>query len=250
MTKADLQKRAGESFLRHSVPGIEFATSVLITSCIFLVHFPILLLKLEDMISYHLSCVSKWEGKLLILLLQYSKTGQLHYIAPAYLSLVRTLCLRIKDLPVKYFHTSCSQKVTKYFLSSLISSTACMNSLAIPYPFLEVHCVLLHLAMQLSKLPVVPWRKEIWANLVPSSKSKFEAYCPQKVQSAHVPEILGLRVIPCILLLDTCTYQRALMVVNWYMDAGFYLRNQVNFHSTLWGFARIGVFRCLDFTTP
>lgn len=50
------------------------------------------------------------------------------------------LCLRIKVLPVKYFHTSCSQKVTKYFLSSLISSSVCMNSLATPYPFLEVHC--------------------------------------------------------------------------------------------------------------
>ena len=121
---------------------MEFATSVLITSCMFLVHYPIQLLKLEDMISYHLSCVNKWEGKLLILLLQYSQTGQLHYIAPAYLSLVRTLCLCIKDLPVKYCHTSCSQKVTKYFLSSLISSTVRMNSLAIPSPFHEVHCYL------------------------------------------------------------------------------------------------------------
>lgn len=36
MSKADLQKRAGESFLRHSVPGTEFATSVLIKSCIFI----------------------------------------------------------------------------------------------------------------------------------------------------------------------------------------------------------------------
>lgn len=108
------------------------------------------------MISYHLSCMSKREGKLLILLLQYSQTGQLHYIAPAYLSLVRMLCLCIKDLPVKYFHTSCSQKVTKYFLSSLISSSVCMNSLATPYPFLEVHCVLPHLIVKLSKLFVVP----------------------------------------------------------------------------------------------
>lgn len=124
----------------------------------FLVHFPILLLKLEDMISYHLSSVSKWEGKLLILLLQYSQTGQLHYIAPAYLSLVRMLFLCIKDLPVKYFHTSCSQKVTKYFPSSLISSNVCMNSLATPYPFLEVHCVSPLLTVQLSKLFVVPWR--------------------------------------------------------------------------------------------
>lgn len=48
---ANLQKRASESLLRHSVPGTEFATSVLNTSCIFVVHFPILLLKLEDMIS-------------------------------------------------------------------------------------------------------------------------------------------------------------------------------------------------------
>lgn len=168
----DLQKRAGKLFLCHSVP--EFVTSALITSCIFFfVHFPILLLKLEDMISYHLSCVSKWEGNLLILLLQYSQSDQLHCFAPAYLSLVRTLSLCIKDLPVKYLHTSCSQKVTKYFLSSLISSTVCMNSLAIPYPFLEGHCGLLHLSAQLSKLPVVPWRKGIfWANLVPNSKNK------------------------------------------------------------------------------
>lgn len=163
-------------FLCHSVPGTEFVTSVLITSCIFLVHFPILLLKLEDMISYHLSCMSKWEGKLLILLLQYSQTGQLHYIAPAYLSLVRTLCLCIKGLPVKYFHTSCSQKVTKYFLSSLISSSVCMNSLATPYPFLEVHGVFPHLIVKLSKLFVVPWREGIpWVNLVCNSKSKYEA---------------------------------------------------------------------------
>lgn len=50
-TEANLEKRAGESLLRHSVPGTEFATSVLNTSCIFVVHYPILLLKLEDMIS-------------------------------------------------------------------------------------------------------------------------------------------------------------------------------------------------------
>ena len=147
--------------------------------------------------------------------------------------------------------------MTKYFLSSLISSTVCMNSLAIPYPFLEVHCVLLHHVVQLSKPPVAPWRKGIfWANLVPSSKSKYEAYCPQKVQSAHAPlwEIPRLWVIPCILLPGTCTYQRALTDVNWFMNAGFYLRNQVRFYSTIWVFtmllSRIGVFHCLDFTSP
>lgn len=39
-TKADLQERAGELFLRHSVPGTEFATPVLITSCIIFGTFP------------------------------------------------------------------------------------------------------------------------------------------------------------------------------------------------------------------
>lgn len=147
--------------------------------------------------------------------------------------------------------------MTKYFLSSLISSTVCMKSLAIPYPFLEVHCILLHLAVQLLKPPAVPWRKGIFrANLVARSKSKYEAYRPQKVQSAHAPlwEILGLWATPCILLPDTCAYQRARMDVNWFMDAGFYLRNQVHFYSTIWVFAmllsRIGVFHCLDFTSP
>lgn len=82
-----------------------------------------------------------------------------HWPAALYCSCLfklRTLCLCTKDLPVKYFHTSCSQKVTKYFLSSLISSSVCMNSLATPYPFLEVHCVLPHLTVQLSKPFVVP----------------------------------------------------------------------------------------------
>lgn len=39
-TKAALQKKAGESFLRHSVPGTEFTTFVLITSSIFFGTFP------------------------------------------------------------------------------------------------------------------------------------------------------------------------------------------------------------------
>lgn len=74
----------------------------------------------------------------------------------AYLSLVRMQCLCIKALTVKYFHTSCSQKVTKYFLSSLISFTVCMNRLAMLYPFLAVHCVLLHIAIQPIELPSAP----------------------------------------------------------------------------------------------
>lgn len=190
------------------------------------------------MISYPLSCVSKWEGKLLILPLRYSHSGQLYYIAPAYLSLVRTLCWCIKDLPVKYFHTSCSQKVTKYFLSSLISSAVCMNSLAVPYPFLECFTCLV---VQFSKPPVVPWRKGIfWANVVPRSKCKYEAFCPQKVQPAHAPlwEIPGLWVI---MSFAPQRLQWALMDGKWCMDLGFCLTNHVHFYSTIWVFCHVAV---------
>lgn len=141
----------------------------------------------------------------------FTGSGQLYYIAPAYLSFVRTPCLCIKALPVKYFHTSCSQKVTKYFLSSLISFAVCTNRLTVLYPFLEVNCVLLHLAIQLLKLPAVPWRKGVfWENL------KFCKLCPMGIWTS-----LSLQgtASPWTSVGNTWTISNNLSFAPWHLDS-------------------------------